>query len=168
MKVVLACEGNCEVELLSILLEKGQMVFDKQEILDHRPIKLRQPKKIAPLINTLPIDEDIVFYRIGDTQRDDFDISYFELTRANHMQIKKICTMPEIEILIIINERKYDDYLKNKSDISPKEYVKTHLKYTGSFSDYLVNHDMVWSIKEYKRIKNHKQKDEYYLADLLK
>ena len=168
MKVVLACEGNCEVKLMLNLLEKDALIFNKRDILDQRPLKLRQPKTIAPIINTLPEDEEIIFYRIGDTQRDTFNISCFGLTRIEHITVIKICTMPEIEILIIINEGKYTEYLKEKSESSPKDFIKIHLGNIASFEEYIKTNDMTYAIREYKRIKKHKQKDEQYLADLLK
>ena len=128
---------------------------------------VRQPKTIAPLINILPIDESITIYRIGDTQKDEFDISVFGDTRSKNIKVIKICTIPEIEILIIINEDLFEQYKKVQNKMSPKEFVKTNVKGYKSFDDYIKSHNMVSAIKEYKRIKKHK-KDEGYIADLLK
>lgn len=166
--IVLVCEGNCEVKLMSWLLENQQLGFTDQEILDHRPLHIRQPKTILPVLNALPPNEDIIFYRIGDTLNDVFDIACFGKIRQEHIRIINVCTTPEIEILIIICEGLYDDFLKVKSDISPKEFVKMNIKGYDSFEDYIRSHDIVQAIKEYKRIKVQRRKNDIFLADLLK
>ena len=164
--VVLAGEGHCEVTLVTKLIEDGQLIFSYDDILDNRVIHLRQPIKIAPLINILDINEKITFYRIGDTQNDEFDTSCFGELRRKNIEVIKVCTTPEIEILIIINENLYNDYKKVQNKISPKEYVKIHVKKYSSFDDYINSHDMTNAIREYKRLK--KKKGDIYLADLLK
>lgn len=165
--VVLACEGNSEVELMFQLMKDDQLIFDTNSILDGRPIHLRQPKLISPIINTLPPDANITFYRIGDTQKDEFDISCFGESRGNHIKINKLCTTPEIEILIIINEKMYDNYLKVKTKIRPKQFVKSYVENFVSFKEYVQTHNMLFAIKEYKRIKKHKS-GEGFLADIIK
>ena len=165
--IVVVCEGNCEVKLISYLLKAKKLVFTNKDILDHLPLHIRQPKTIMPVLNALPVDEDIIFYRIGDTLKDEFDTSCFGKIRQEHITVINVCTTPEIEILIIICEGLYDEYLKVKSSVPPKEFVKTHLKGYYSFEDYISSHDIVWAIKEYKRLRTQKRKDDIFLADLL-
>ena len=164
--IVLGCEGPSEVQLVADLLMKGELVFSVNEILDKRPIHFRQPKEIVALINTLPLDEEIVFFRIGDTQNDAYNLTCLS-ARKSKISIKKVCTKPEIEILVIINEHLYNEYLKVKSTIKPKQFVKSNVNGYVNLDEYIKNHNMIWSIKEYKRIKRN-EKDELYLADLLK
>ena len=166
MKRVLGCEGASEVQLLLALIKKGVLIFDKKEILDRRPIHFRQPREIAALIDTLPIDEEIVFYRIGDTQKDDYNLSCFS-ARKDKISVVKVCTKPELEILIIINEGLYSEYLKQKSKMMPKQFVKIYVSGYTSFTDYLEKHDLRLAILEYKRLKKN-EKDELFLADLIK
>ena len=80
-------------------------------------------------------------------------------------------------MLIIISENLVSEYDKKKSKIKPKDFTKENViyerrRYDNStefyknyFSDYI---KLVNSIKEYKRIKSSHNKDELYLADLLK
>ena len=136
MKRVLGCEGASEVLVMLDLIEKDLLIFDKKEILDRRPIHFRQPREIAALIDTLPIDEEIVFYRIGDTQKDDYNLSYFS-ARKDKITVVKVCTKPELEILIIINEGLYDEYLKQKSKMMPKQFVKIYVDGYTNIADYL-------------------------------
>lgn len=166
MKNVLGCEGQSEVLLVSDLLYKGVLIFDKKDILDRRPIHFRQPREIAPLIATLPMDEEIVFYRIGDTQNDDYNLKCFS-ARKDKIKTVKVCTKPELEILIIINEGLYEEYLKQKSKMMPKQFVKAYVSGYTNFYDYLNNHNMLHAILEYKRLKK-SEKDELCLADLIK
>lgn len=166
MKNVLGCEGKSEVALMNQLIDNGLLIFDKKELLDMRPIHFRQPKDIAALIDILPINEEIVFYRIGDTQRDEYDLSCFR-ARENHIKIIKVCTTPEIEILAIINENLYCEYLKVKSKMTPKQFAKDKIDGFESFAKYVEGHNMEYAIREYKRIKL-VEKREICLADLLK
>lgn len=165
--IVLACEGQSEVILMNELLDSGSLSFTRKDVLDRMPIHLRQPNSIAPLINILDINEEIIIYRIGDTQKDEFNTAVFGKIREEHISVKRVCTTPEIEMLIIINEHMFDEYMKVKSDISPKEFVKIHVKQYKSFAQYVQNHNMVYCIKEYKRLKK-RSKGDLSLADLLK
>lgn len=163
---VLGCEGNAEVYLIDSLIKRGHLLFNKNDLLDMRPIHFRQPIEIAPLIDILTKDTEITFYRIGDTQKEEYDFERFNV-RKEHIKVIKLCTMPEIEILIVINEGLYDEYLKVKSKMMPKQFVKERIKSFSSFKQYVSEHDMLFAIKEYKRIKKHKN-GEGYLADILK
>lgn len=167
MKIA-ACEGKSELRLILHLIERGIFFAKTEELIDDRPIHMRQLKDIAALINTLDIDEKIEVYRIGDTQKDDYDLSGFE-ARKDNITIYKVCTKPEIEILVIISEGLYKDFCKkhHEHNISPKEYSRIYIKGYSSVEKYIDSHDIVPAIKEYKRIKKHKE-DELYLADLIK
>ena len=164
--IILACEGPSEVVLINKLLDDNALIFDRKDILDRRPIHFRQPKIIAPLINTLPIDEPLIFYRIGDTQKDKYDYSCLSF-RSDRITEYKVCTKPEIEILVIIKENLYEKYLKTKSKVQPKQFLKNEFNGLGSFSDYILKNDMIDAIKKYKNLKRHK-KDEMFLAELLR
>lgn len=163
--IVLGCEGKVELILIENLIKNNHLKYPKEDILDRRPIHFRQPRTIAPIINALPSDEKIIFCRIGDTQKEDYDISCFK-SRIDNIEVIKICTKPEIEILIIINEGLMDEYLKTQSKIRPKQFVKNKFP-NLDIGDYINNNDLYTAIKEYKRIKKHKS-DEHYLLDLLK
>ena len=163
MAKIVTCEGKCEMYLIDRLIDSGQFFLKRDELLDNRIFHIRQLKSIKSIINSLPIEEEIDVYRIGDTQNDEYDLSPFKL-RQHHIHIFRICTKPEIEILIIIGEGKINDYWK--SGLSPKAYVKTYLLDCLGFKEYVDSHDIVKSIKEYKRIKKH-EKDELYLMDYI-
>ena len=160
--IVLACEGNSEVYLLRSLIEKGMIVFDSQIFMDG-PIYARQIQRYKALLLTVPTTEEIIVYRIGDTLTDELDLRGFE---ARSITVKKICTKPEIELLIIIQEGLLNAFEKSKSFIRPKEFIKMH-RPKIDIKDYFNEHDMSESIRKYKQIKKH-SKGLGYLADLLK
>ena len=164
MKILLACEGQSEVYLIKNLIERGHLSFDHPLLLDE-PIKLRQLVEIAPIINSLPKDEDLIVFRIGDTLKDELSLLKFEM-RSNHIKVFKVCTKPEIEILVIINENLFSEFNKKTKNTKPKSFVREKIK-DFEPEDYFSRHDMLNDLIEYKRLKNHK-KDEMYLIDLIR
>lgn len=163
MKILLACEGQSEVYLLKDLIRRGYLTFEHPLILDE-PIKLRQLIEIGPIINSLPIEEEIIIYRIGDTLKEEFSLTKFKL-RSERIKIYKVCTKTELEILIIINEGLYSEFVKCTKNTKPKSFIKKKIP-NLDIESYFANHDMYDSLKEYKRIKKH-NKNELYLFDLL-
>lgn len=163
MKILLACEGQSEVHLINGLIKRGYLSFDCPLLLEE-PIHLRQLSEIAPIINSLPVDEEIIVYRIGDTLKDTLSLSRFKM-RSKYIKSYKYCTKTEIEILVIINEGLCSEFEKAPKNIKPKAFIRKHIP---SFdpSVYFYEHDMSNALKEYKRIKKH-NKDELYLFDLL-
>ena len=84
-----------------------------------------------------------------------------------------IITAPEIEILVIISEGKYQDFCKRSSKMKPSEYCKQFLKMKNvkkpefiykQFDDV---EKLIAAIKEYDSL-HHKKKDELSLSALLK
>lgn len=113
---------------------------------------------------------------IGDTQRDKFPIPRELSDIVSKDRIYKYCTLPELEILIIINEGLYKQFQKSKE--SPKTFAKRNIIYNNrrydQSSDFLEMYYcgkrinmLVDNLIQYKHLKKHK-KDELYVADLLK
>ena len=165
--IIIACEGKSELELINHLIKRGIFFAKPEQLLDDRPIHMRQLTDIEAIVNSLDIEEEIHVYRIGDTQRDKYDLSRFK-ERAKHIHIYKVCTKPEIEILVIIAENKFRDYCKvsHELNVGPKQYVKMTFKNYRSVEKYIEQHDIVQAIKDYKKLKRHNE-DELYLADLI-
>ena len=85
---------------------------------------------------------------------------------------------PELEMLLIISEGLVKEFEKIKTKVSPKAFAKQNVSYNrarydnssrfyreyyGSEPQKLIN-----AIREYKRINGAHQKDELYLANILK
>ena len=166
--IIIACEGKSELILINHLIERDVFFAKPEELLDDRPLHMRQLTDIEAVINSLDINEEIYVYRIGDTQKDKLDLSRFK-ERIKHIHIYNVCTKPEIEILIILAENKYREYCKisHEMNIGPKQYAKMAFKNYHSIEKYIEQHDIVQAIKNYKKVKKHKA-GEMYLADLIK
>lgn len=85
-----------------------------------------------------------------------------------------VVTSPEIEMLLILAEDKYEEYIKKSSSMSPSVFCKQVLKMKDKIKsrefvrEYFADIDMLVStIQEYKK-KRILKKGEIYLADLLK
>lgn len=167
--ILLACEGKSEVLLMQRLLDAHALRFDASEILDRRPIHLRQLKDAKAMINILPIGTCLEVYRIGDTQKDEWDLSPFANRQSRgNLKVHRICTKPEIEILEIIALGLLPEYQKGKQKVSPKRFTRMN-KACLPFPEFVLKEDvgsLVEAIHAYKRLKRH-QIDEGFLADLL-
>lgn len=112
--------------------------------------------------------DKISVIRILDSRREKFKLSK---AYAHKVDVVNVITAPEIEMLIIDNEKKYREYKKSgkkpsifckedlkMSDVKSYDFVKTY------FKDPAV---LVVAIKKYHEISK-LQKGEYTLLDLLK
>ncbi len=164
------CEGTAEQAIIDILLENEKLIFSKNDLLDERVIRTRNAKKFEDKYLGKAFSEKITIYRILDSVNEKFKLSK---AYRNKVDVINIYTRPEIEILIIINESKYDEFSKKyKNKIKASEYCKTKLKLkdikTRNFIlNYFSDSDkLVHVIKEYQRVT--KKTEHKSLADLLK
>ena len=171
------CEGPNELEIVKILLENNCFIFSEDDLLDLMPFHARQISSspaVKTALNIYP-GNDVVVYRIGDKLNDTLKIP--NDYKGKITEVKKYCTKPELEMLLIISEGKESDYEKVKSKTMPKEYAKAHIVFkrkrydnsTRFYKDYYSGRSekLVDDIKKYKQIKSN-AKGELYLADLLK
>ena len=178
MKYLILCEGSNELEIMRILIEHNKLVFGEDDLLGLTPYHARQIDRSGQVQRELEMYPgcDVHVMRVGDVQNENLKIP--SDYKEKIMDIKKYCTKPELEMLLIISEGLVSEFEKTKSSVSPKDFAKKHIKcgrrqYDNStqfFTDYygLDPDKLVEAIKEYKRIKGKHKKDELYLADLLK
>jgi len=177
MKRLILCEGPNELEIIRILLRYDRLVFSEDDLLGLTPYHARQlsNSQVRTELNIYP-GHDVMVMRVGDVLNEALKIP--EDYKDKITEVKKYCTKPELEMLLIISEGLVSEYDKLKSKVSPKVFAKMCIKsgrrkYDNStqfYKDYYGNDPdrLVYSIKEYKRIKGAHKKDELYLADLLK
>lgn len=177
MRILLMCEGTNEETLISALLDANAFIFDRSDLIGLKPYAVRDLNN--PFIKTeLKLyGKPVIIYRIGDKQTDKLSIPKELSGIVNKKDIYKYCTKPELEILLIINEKLLKDYEKVKSIESPKTFAKKNIKFNGKkydqSSEFLKNYysdinKLIKNLKEYKKYKKKHNKDELYLADLLK
>lgn len=86
------------------------------------------------------------------------------------IDVVNVITAPEIEMLVILTEKKYEDFKKSRK--KPSEFCKTDLRMPNVESmefinDYFKDIDLlIEAIREYKRV-SRVLDGEYTLADLL-
>lgn len=175
MKYLIMCEGPNEVTVLNLLLNNGHFSIDRDDILDLRIFHARQIHNnmaVQTAIRMYP--DNITVLRIGDTLTDELKIP--KEFKGKIVEVKKYCTKPELEILFIIADGLIKDFNKHKSKTSPKSYSKEKIKLgkktydctSAFYNEYFSDCEMLKNaIIEYKRTHKH-QKNEYFLADLLK
>lgn len=177
MKYLIMCEGPNELEIIRMLLEHDKMVFTEDDLLNLVPYHARQIGNNAAVKTALNLYYgDVEVLRIGDKLNDELKIP--REYKGKIKEVKKYCTKPELEMLLIISENMDSEFEKVKSKTSPKTFSKENVVYNrtrydnstafysyyyGERIDLLVN-----TIKRYKQLKGKHQKDELYLADLLK
>jgi len=166
--VACICEGSAEQAIMELLLDDNKLIFEKEQLLEEEIIRIRGGKKFEERYLRKGFDKEITILRILDSRRENFKLSK---AYVNKISVIDIITAPEIEMLVILNENKYNDFKKSK--MKPSEFCKTQLGFNnvkmydfvkGYFDD---RDKLMKSILEYRRISKIK-KGEYTLSDLLK
>lgn len=171
------CEGPNEKEVIDILLENDCLSFKEKDLLGLTPYHARQIKTSAQVRTELNIyPGEVQILRIGDKQSDKIIIPAEYKDKI--ISVEKYCTKPELEIILIIAEKMIGKFNKVKSSTSPKKFAKEYIKcgkhkYDNStlfYREYFSGNPelLVKCIKEYKCLNGSHNKDEKYLADLLK
>lgn len=162
------CEGGAEQAIMDILLENNAIIFEKEQLLDEKVIRTRSAQKFEQDYLRKTFNEKITVYRILDSRREKFKLSKLY---ENKVEVINVITAPEIEMLIIHNEDKYNDY--NKTKKKPSDYCKQNLKYSDVKSykfveEYFSNiKTLISAIKTYRQ-KADVKKGETTLYDLLR
>ena len=133
MKRLIMCEGSNELALINILLDNDALIFTEDELLGLTAYHARQIKTNAQVRLALNLysGSDIVVMRIGDKQTDRLVIppDY----KGKISSVVKYCTMPELEMLLIISEGLVKEYEKEKSKIGPKDFAKQRIHYNRTW-----------------------------------
>jgi len=163
------CEGNAEQAIMDLLLENNKLIFSSDMLLDDEIIRCRKASKFEKRYLRKVPNGAITVVRILDSRKESFKLSK---PYRDKIKVVNVITAPEIEMLIIINEDKYDKF-KNSKWKKPSEYCKGELKYKSVKSyqfvyDYFSDIDkLMRSIKQYKQLSKIK-KGEKTLFDLIK
>ena len=117
-------EGPNELAFFNVLLQKNLLIFSKEDLLMEQVFHKRQiDGELKGYIQGLPINDTVDIYRIGDQLTDNLKIPHSILSKKIRNKYK-ICTIPEFEILFILNEGLFEEYIKSKSQKKPSEFYK--------------------------------------------
>lgn len=174
--ILIMTEGTDEQALLNILLERNILKFDKEELLMEEIYHARQIEtNILAYIQGLKLGNNVSIYRVGDKMTDKLKIPSSILSNKIKEQYK-VCTLPEFEILMILNDGYYEEYIKQKSISKPSEFYKKKNKefsksrsYIYSYFNSLSNDELIVLLNLYYKKRGHMhKKDELSLKDLLR
>ena len=162
------CEGSAETAIIDILLDNNMLIFKRNEILDEKVIRCRSARRFEERYLRKYFDDKITVFRILDSRNENFKLSKAYEHKIN---IVNVITAPEIEILIILSELKYNSFkhsVKKPSDFC-KIDLKMHNVKTYDFVRMYFNDSskLVNAIKDYRKVSNIPN-GEYSLNDLLR
>lgn len=174
--ILIMTEGPDELAFVNVLIKKGILKFPKDELLMEKPFHLRQIKgEVLGYIQVLSQGDKVIIYRVGDKLSDKLIIPPQLLDDKIEKKID-ICTLPEFEILFIINEGMYDEFQKVKSNTKASEFYKSKNKrykkqssFVYEYFNQMTNAEIYNLINLYvkKQGKNHNKSQKTFL-ELLK
>lgn len=165
--VACICEGATEKKIVELLLDAKKLTFNYEDLLENEVLRCRSADVFEKRCLRKGFTEKITVLRILDSRRENFKLSK---AYADKVKVINVITAPEIEMLIIFHEGKYENF--KKSHKKPSIYCKEDLGYSEVKSKSFVENyfhninDLVAAIIEYKRVSK-VQRGEITLADLL-
>lgn len=166
--VACICEGAAEAAIMRVLLDHNRLIFTYDNLLDGDVLRCRSAKNFEDQHLRKGFTEKITVLRILDSHRENFTLSK---PYQHKIDVINVVTAPEIEMLIIFNENRYDDFKrtgKKPSDFCIQDLKYKNVKSTEFVANYFSNiEELIAAIREYKRV-SQIQRGEYALADLLK
>ena len=166
----IACiaEGGAESVIIDILLDNHMLIFEREQLLDEEVLGCRNANEFERRYLRKGFEGKITVFRILDSRRENFNLSK---AYRDKVDVINVITAPEIEMLIILNEDKYEAF--KKAGIKPSEFCKAELGYkevkTRAFvAQYFTDcATLVSAIKKYKEV-SRIQRHEHTLFELLK
>lgn len=162
------CEGAAEAAIMDLLLDNDLLIFTRKEMLEESVIRCRDAKTFESRYLRKNFNDLISIIRILDSRRENFKLSKVYESKVD---VINVITAPEIEMLIILNENRYNEF--KKSAKKPSVFCKQELKMSSVKSyDFVRNYfkdtsTLERAIKRYSEVSKNR-KDEYTLLDLLK
>lgn len=171
--VIVIYEGSSEKAIYDLLYSNDYLIYKKDSELIRKSTGTRQAKKFA--YENLRQDYEgipVNIVRILDSDKENFNLGkeYSERIDSGEIKIHNIVTSPEIEILVILNEQKYDEFKKAKYKNKAAEFCKSYLKYNKIKSydfikTYFSSNDLLITIKKYNEITKNNNLNLYDLLD---
>lgn len=174
--ILIMTEGSDELAFVNVLLDRDILKFKREELLMEDIYHARQiTGELIGYIQLLPSGDTVSIYRIGDKLSDKLKTPK-EILPEKILDKYDISTTPEFEVLFILNENLYDEYLKVKSIKKPSQFYKEHNKkykkqasFVKEYFEALTNEEIINLIDLYvkKHGKSHKS-DQLTLKEIIK
>lgn len=168
--VACICEGNAELEIMELLLEHDKLKFIEEDLLDDRLFSklMRSARNLETryLSQNFEPNQKVEIIRIVDSRAESYVIRGAYKSKVEG-EVVNCFTRPEIEMLIIINEGKYDQFKRSKK--KPSDYcihdlkMRKNIKNKGFIADYFANIDeLINTLKEYHQRRPNKNEDTIF------
>ena len=95
------CEGGAEKAIINCLLDADKLIFPREKLLEHKPIRCRDAKEFQERYLKKEFPAPIWVYRILDSRKEAFKLGK---AYQNKIHLINIITAPEIEILTNLAE----------------------------------------------------------------
>lgn len=105
--VACICEGTAEEVIINILLDHDKLIFNRKQLIEEKPLRCRNAKTFEERHLRKGFMDQISIVRILDSRRENFKISK---AYEHKIDIINIITAPEIEMLVIFAEKKYEKF----------------------------------------------------------
>ncbi len=169
--IAVICEGGAETVIMDILLDNDLLLFSRERMINSERIIPRiSAREFQNRYLRVAYDEKLYILRVIDSRAEEFPLTIKDPYK-HQIEVIRVITAPEIEMLIIVHEGKLKEY--SKSGKKPSEFCKTDLGYKNVKRQSFVRayfadpQTLVDSIRAYHRV--HRQKaGELSLFDLLK
>lgn len=169
------CEGAAEQAIMTILIEQNALSIKKNTLLYGEVFRERSAKSFFEKHMRSQMDEEVIIYRILDSKKEKFKIdNKTKKDFSGKYRVVDVITSPEIEMLIIIAEGKYNEFIKMKSKMKPSDYCKSKLRLKNvkdykNVKEYFEDvNKLIDAINKYHSLmKNNKEKNTKTLYDLL-
>lgn len=152
-KVAVICEGGAETAIMEMLLEADRLVFTEEDLFYGEIIRCRSASTFEQRYLNVRMDFKLTVIRVLDSRREKFRLSR---PYCDRVEVINVITAPEIEMLIILNEGRYEQF--KKSGMKPSEYCKQifknkNLKSRKWVKEYFGNiDDLLRSIRLYDHV----------------
>ena len=165
-------EGSAEKAILEILFENKLLILDEEDLLEGQIFKRCSLAKFCKEHMGHMMSNTVILIRVIDSLKEKPKIPVTYQHKFEN-EIVTILTRPEIEILNILAEDKYNDFLRNHHGQKPKDYCMQMFGYRPTYKynrKYwsLINtahFTLIECIEKYDKIASSK---EYNLKNLLK
>lgn len=176
MKYLIMCEGANEKKIIEILMKNHKLKIDYDDLVGRQVYQARQIDNPYVTASLGMYHGKVEILRIGDKQSDRLAIP-----KDFRKQIEKVtlyCTLPELEVLLIISENLYKEFTKVKTTKKAKVFAKENITYnkmrykndTKFYEEYYGKDitKLIDAICRYRQLNHSHSKDQHYLAELLK
>ncbi|MGL4950126.1 MAG: hypothetical protein ACRC5M_07060 [Anaeroplasmataceae bacterium] len=127
--IAVLCEGGAEDTIINILLENNLLTFSMEDMLENRTIRERSADRFVNNYLKKTLNKKVIVLRVLDSKKENFNFDKHEAYKHKIQGVINIITAPEIEILIIISEDRYNDYKNKYNSKRPSRYCTEVLKF---------------------------------------